>query len=132
MRLLTTRVDLGQRPDYVGFGRNAILGGPDRYFDPTVFALPAAGFFGTLGRNTLPGPGLFTMDAALHRTLLRTEDGGLSLRVQAFNLANRPNFRQPSALALFESTGARVGSAGRITGTSTPARQIQVALRWTF
>jgi hypothetical protein len=37
-----------------------------------------------------------------------------------------------AALALFESTGARIGSAGRITETSTPARQIQVALRWSF
>lgn len=132
VRLLTTRVDLGQRPDYAGFGRNAILGGPDRYFDPTLFALPAAGFFGTLGRNTLAGPGLFTMDAALHRTLVETGRGSLGLRVQAFNLANRANFRQPSGLALFDSSGARLGSAGRITETSTPARQIQVALRWTF
>ncbi len=132
VRLLTTRVDLGQRPDYAGFGRKAVLGGPDRYFDPTVFALPAAGYFGTLGRNTLVGPGLFTVDAALHRTLFRNERQNLSLRVQAFNLANRANFRQPSGLALFESTGERLGSAGRITETATPSRQLQMALRWTF
>jgi len=133
VRLQTTRADLGQRPDFLGSsGGRLILGDPQMYFDPLAFGLPAAGYFGTLGRGTLIGPGLFALDAALHKTFWQGERRSLSFRFEAFNVTNHPNFRQPSSLALFDSTGARVGSAGRITDTSTPARQIQLALKWAF
>ena len=42
------------------------------------------------------------------------------------------SWRLPSGLALFDSTGARVGSAGRITDTSTTSRQVQMAVKWVF
>jgi hypothetical protein len=57
---------------------------------------------------------------------------GIRLRFEFFNLANHPNFKMPSALTLFDSSGRRVGSAGRITETSTTSRQIQMALKWVF
>jgi len=131
--LQSTRADLGQRPDFLGVpGQRIILGDPEKYFDPTVFGLPAAGYFGTLGRGTLIGPGLFALDAAMQKTLWQREQQSLRFRFEAFNITNHPNFRQPSNLALFDSTSARVGSAGMITQTSTPSRQIQLALRWAF
>jgi hypothetical protein len=52
--------------------------------------------------------------------------------VEAFNLANHPNFQIPSGLALFTSSLDRVGSAGQITDTTTTSRQIQLALKWMF
>lgn len=132
-RLLSTRGDLGQRPDFAGPpGRPIILGDPQMYFDPTAFSLPAAGYFGTLGRGTLTGPGLFALDVGFHKVVWHTERQSVRLRVESFNVTNHPNFRQPSGLALFDSTGARVGSAGRITETSTPGRQIQLAVKWQF
>lgn len=126
--------DVGQRPDLVA-GRSAddiVLGGPTRYFDAGAFSLPDAGYLGNLGRGTLRGPGVFMIDLALHRTLFSTERHALKLRGEAFNLTNHPNFQVPSGRALFTSSGARIGSAGRITSTSTPSRQIQLALRWEF
>jgi hypothetical protein len=133
-RLLASGVtgDLGQRPDLAAPTAPAIPGGPDRYFDPTAFSLPAAGFFGNLGRNILIGPGLTTVDAALHKAFRIDERHSVQFRMEAFNLANHPNFQLPSALNLFASTGQRVGSAGRITGTTTSSRQLQVSLRWSF
>ncbi|MGD0200620.1 MAG: carboxypeptidase regulatory-like domain-containing protein [Bryobacteraceae bacterium] len=125
--------DLGQRPDFAGVSSgDVILGDPQRYFNPLAFGLPAAGFYGNLGRNTLTGPGLVELDAALHRDLWQTERHSLGLRLEFFNVANHPNFQVPSGLALFDSNSQRVATAGRITATTTTSRQIQAALKWTF
>ena len=126
--------DVGQRPDLVT-GRTAgdiVLGDPARYFDASAFSLPEAGYLGNLGRGTLRGPGVFTWDLALHKTLFSSERQSLELRAEAFNLTNHPNFQVPSGRALFTRSGGRIGSAGRITTTSTSSRQVQLALRWEF
>jgi len=127
-----TTGDLGQRPDLGSPAPPAINGGPDLYFDPNAFSLPAAGFYGNLGRNILIGPGLATLDAALHKVFQLSEGSSIQFRLETFNLANHPNFQLPSGLNLFSSTGQRVGSAGRITETTTSSRQLQMALRWSF
>jgi hypothetical protein len=125
--------DPGERPTYVAApGATVILGDPQRWFDPNAFALPAAGTYGNLGRNTLRGPGLAKMDLALHKVLWATERQSVGLRVEAFNITNHPNFQLPSALTLFTSSLTRVGSAGQITGTTTSSRQVQLALKWAF
>jgi hypothetical protein len=132
-RLRGTNVDLGQRPDLaVSSVGSAILGGPDQYFDPTAFSLPAAGFYGDLGRGTLNGPGLALLDLAVQKALWQEEDSNLRFRVEFFNILNHPNFQIPSGLALFNSRGGRLGTAGRIAETSTSSRQIQLALRFEF
>jgi hypothetical protein len=123
--------DVGQRPILVP-GVPVILGNPARWFNPAAFALPAAGTYGNLGRNTLAGPGLIDTDLAVHKTLWARERRQISLRVEAFNIANHPNFQIPSSLALFASNGSRVASAGQITQTTTTSRQLQLALRATF
>jgi len=124
--------DLGQRPDLIASGTDLILGGPQKYFDDMAFALPEAGKYGNLGRNALTGPGRVTMDLALHKIIWSNERHSVRLRIEAFNIPNYPNFQNPSGLALFNSSLRRLGTAGRITSTSTPSRQIQLALKWTF
>ena len=53
-RLETGFGDTGQRPDLLsGDSDSIVLGGPDQYFNPLAFGLPAAGYLGTLGRGTL-------------------------------------------------------------------------------
>ena len=131
-RLLTGFGDTGQRPDLARPGADLIRGGPDQYFDPTAFSLPDAGFLGTLGRGTLRGPALFTLDAGIHKRFAITERQGVTFRAEIFNLTNEANFQIPVGQELFTEQGGRVGSAGRITSTATPARQIQLALRWDF
>ena len=126
--------DVGQRPNLVA-GRSAeniVLGDPAGYFDPGAFDLPVAGYLGNLGRGTLRGPGILAFDLALHKTLFSTERQSVELRGEAFNMTNHPNFQVPSGRALFTSSGGRIGSAGRVTSTSTSSRQIQLALRWEF
>jgi hypothetical protein len=129
--LLGNTGDQGQRPDLVP-GQPLINGNPSQYFNPAAFALPAAGYYGNLGRNVLSGPALFIGSFALDRTVWKKESRALLLRGEVFNAANHPNFQVPSGTALFDSTGARLGTAGQITSTTTSSRQIQVSVRLAF
>ncbi len=138
----------GDRPDLLP-GRsndNIILGGPDRYFDPNAFALQPAGFLGTAGRNILRGPGFATLDFSITKdTALRAlgEAGKLEFRTEFFNILNRANFITPgvgqsggNGAAVVIAGGADsdrpLATAGRLTSTSSTARQIQFALKLLF
>jgi hypothetical protein len=121
-----------QRPDLAaGQSNNPVLGGPDRYFDPAAFLLPTAGFFGNLGRNTLIGPGLASIDISVNKRFRITERVEAQFRTEMFNSLNHPNLAIPSARTVFSSSGP-VGSAGRITSTATSARQLQLGLKLIF
>lgn len=127
-----------QRPDLAaGHSGNPILGGPRQYFDPAAFVLPAAGFYGTLGRNTLIGPGLIALDLAVNKTFHLRERLNLQFRTEVFNSLNHPNFSIPSQRTVFSGvdisgTSIKVGSAGFITTTRTSSRQLQFGLKLTF
>jgi hypothetical protein len=127
------------RPDLAP-GRSsesAVLGTPEQWFDPTAFVLQPAGQLGNLGRGTLVGPDLRTVDLSLLKRIpwARLGNGGrIDMRVEAFNVFNRANFGIPSLNAF---AGQRDGEAplatfGRIRTTSTSARQVQLSLRVLF
>lgn len=121
-----------QRPDLVpGKSNNPVFGGPDRYFDPSAFALPEPGLYGNLGRNTLIGPGLANVDVSLNKRFRISERVSAQFRTEVFNALNHPNFAIPTQRTVFSSSGP-VGSAGRITSTLTPARQLQFGLKLIF
>jgi hypothetical protein len=65
-----------------------------RFFNTAAFALPAAGQFGTAGRNTIPGPGSALVNGAVDRLFTLSADRGvrLDVRLAANNLLNTPNF----------------------------------------
>ena len=105
-------------------------------FDPSVFVLPAVGFRGSLGRNVITGPSLFTFDPAVVKNFYLSSDHNRSLqfRTEIFNAFNHPNFAIPEVanLTIFNDATTRNPTAGQITKTSTPSRQIQFALRLVF
>jgi hypothetical protein len=127
------------RPDFApGFdAETAVLGGPDQYFDPAAFRLPAAGTLGNVGRGALIGPNLRVFDlSAVKNTRwgLLGDEGSVQLRLEAFNLFNRANFAPPSLIVF---TGAAdneqpLSTFGRIRSTTTSSRQIQLGVRLTF
>ncbi|OFW42813.1 MAG: hypothetical protein A3J28_06030 [Acidobacteria bacterium RIFCSPLOWO2_12_FULL_60_22] len=123
---------VSDRPNLLpGKSKNPILGGPDRYYDPTVFALPPAGFYGNLGRNTLITPGFATVDFTLTKVIPVRERLKMDFRAEFFNLLNRANFGLPGR-TIFNSGGAIIGAAGRITSTVNTSRQIQFGLKLLF
>jgi len=127
------------RPDFApGFtAETAVLGGPDQYFDPAAFRLPAAGTLGNVGRGALIGPNLRVFDLSLVKNTrwdLLGEEGSVQLRLEAFNLFNRANFAPPSLIVF---TGAAdneqpLSTFGRIRSTTTSSRQVQLGVRLTF
>jgi hypothetical protein len=128
----TSLLPMQRRPDLVSGGdNNPIQGGPDQYFDPAQFAPAPADRFGTLGAMTLIGPGLSTLDFSLlknFRVRAIADEFNLQFRGEFFNMFNRANFSQPTG-QVFDGAGRPNNAAGRITETSTSARQIQIGLR---
>ena len=120
------------RPDLKpGQSKNPVLGGPDKYFDPTVFSLPAAGFYGNVGRDTMITPGFSAVDATLTKVFPVTERMKMDFRAEFFNLLNRANFGLPRNL-IFNSNGTIQGNAGRVNNTVSTSRQIQFGLKLLF
>ena len=118
-------------------GDDAILGEVDQWFDPTAFVLQPGGTPGDVGRGSLIGPDLETVDLALVKNTPWSalgDDGRVELRIEVFNLLNRTNLSTPSLIAF---TGTREGEAplasfGRIRRTATSARQMQLGVRLVF
>jgi hypothetical protein len=108
-----------------GRSANPVLGSVDHWFDPTAFLLPAPGFIGTLPRNTVIGPNMRTVDLMAGKNVSLGGSRQIQLRVECFNLFNRANFGTPQAV-VFNANGTYREDAGRITSTSTSARQIQL------
>lgn len=109
---------------------SSIIGSPNRWFDPKAYILPVAGTYGDLGRGTLEGPGLATLDLSLFKSTPISERFGLQFRAEFFNILNRANFGTPNPI-VFTGTGIN-SSAGVITNTATTSRQIQFGLKLMF
>ena len=131
---------IGQdRPNYApGYGPdNAVIGSPDRWFDPAAFALQPAGFLGNTGRGDLIGPNLRTLDLSLTKQAAWARlgaNGRLEFRLEAFNILNRANFGIPElrAFAGQADNEAPLATFGRISNTVTSSRQIQLGIRAVF
>jgi hypothetical protein len=109
-------------------------GNVDQYYDPTAFELQPVGTLGNLGRNTLTSPGIATVDASFAKTfgVSRVSDSfKVEFRAEFFNLLNRANLHLPDR-SVFNSNGTYRVDAGRITRTSTAARQVQLGLKILF
>ncbi len=118
------------RPDLVpGGNRNPVTGDPERWYDISQFTPARIGYFGTLGRNTVVSPGLAAVDLSIFKNV-GVGAGRLQFRLEVFNLFNRVNFGTPDMTAFINEQPSP--TAGRINGTRTPARQMQLGLRWLF
>ena len=88
---------------------------------------------GNLGRNSLIGPGISNLDFSLfknNRIRSVSEDFNIQFRAEFFNVFNRANFSSPTDnRTVFDQNGTPISSAGLITSTQTPSRQIQFALK---
>jgi hypothetical protein len=143
-------LDVSERPDlvsnpYAGVCPNGSrVGTPSCWFNPSAFALPSPGQFGTAARNSLRGPAFAEFDLALQKAFRLTEGTKVTFGVDAYNLFNHPNFAVPSNTqspltlggngdAVFAGPTANfANNVGRIFTTVGTARQIQLDARLTF
>jgi hypothetical protein len=114
-----------------GGNANPVQGGFEQYYDPSQFAMPPARTIGNVPRGTLVGPGLATLDLSLSKNFALgfiSQRAKLDFRVDGFNILNRVNLGFPD-LVVFDNRGRPNATAGRITTTTTTARQFQIAAR---
>jgi hypothetical protein len=106
-----------------------VTGDPNLYYNPKAFIVPANGTFGNVGRDTLAGPGLETLDLSLLKEAAVKERLKLELRAEFFNAFNQPNFNTLNLIVFTQPAGTPATTAGIIASTSTSGRQIQFGLK---
>lgn len=87
--------------------------------------LALVGQNGAVGRNTVRADGFINWDIAINKGFRLGESQSLDFRTEVFNVLNRANFGIPIR-TLFNP------GFGRSVETSSPARVIQFALKYTF
>ncbi len=138
---VTTATDIAltgastQRPVQVSGNPLCSNPGPSCWINPAAFVNPAPGTLSTMGRDNVPGPSFFQIDAALVRLFTVREKQTLEVRVEAFNLTN--SFRAGVPLPALTAGGSGVNTVyggtkfGQITSALDP-RILQVALKYVF
>lgn len=106
--------------------------GAGYWFDPSVFARPAAGTFSPRGtRNAVYGPGLQSWNIALIKSfhvIPNHDNNVVTFRAEAFNFTNHPNLDSAD-------NNPTSGTFGQVTqkGNTYPSeRQLQFSLRYQF
>jgi Carboxypeptidase regulatory-like domain len=120
---------LGENPIRANLTGQPVFGPGTRtaskWFNPAAFAAPPAYTFGNIGRNSVYGPPLQTLDFALARTFRLTEKTSFQFRGEAFNALNKVNLGTPNRYV-------NTPQFGTITMAMTPGREIQLSARLSF
>jgi hypothetical protein len=96
-----------------------------QWFNIKAYAVNALGTFGTVGINTLRGPGLWNADLGINKIFSLGEQRQVQFRSEFFNVFNNVNLGLPNSTVISSSFG-------RITSTTTPPRVIELALKFRF
>ena len=96
-----------------------------QWFNRAAFATPPAFTFGNVGRNSVYGPGLQTLDLALARDFSITERMKFQFRGEFFNALNHTNLGTPDRFV-------NTPQFGTITEATTAGREIQLSARLSF
>jgi hypothetical protein len=95
------------------------------WFNTAAYVPPTSGTFGNVGRNSLSGPGGFTLDTAISRKFMFGESRELSLRLDTFNLLNHPVLGNPNASSNSANFGKVLSQVGN-------GRTFQAAVKFSF
>jgi hypothetical protein len=114
------------RPDWLCSGQTNASGPDDTWIDINCFKAPPVGQFGTTGQNTITGPGYWNLDLGVSKNLYVDNRRYFTLRVEAFNVFNHPNWGAPS------SDISDPGSFGKITQTFNAPRIVELVLKFNY
>ena len=118
----------GSRPNLIGDPNDQSHGSNDakknRFFNTDAFERAEQFSFGNAGTGIIESPGIQIFDLSLYKDIYLADDKWLQFRVEFFNSFNRVNFGAP---------GTTFGTGGfGVIGSSGPAREIQIGLRFNF
>ena len=120
---------VGENPIRANLTGKAVFGPGTRnattWFNPTAFVAPPAYTYGNVGRNSVYGPGLQTMDLSVVREFSLTEKTRFEGRAEFFNTLNHTNLGTPNRFV-------NTSNFGSITEAATPGREIQLSARLSF
>jgi Carboxypeptidase regulatory-like domain len=120
---------LGENPIRANYTGQPVFGPgthtSDKWFNPAAFATPPAYTFGDVGRNSVYGPSLQTLDIAIVRSFRLTERASFQFRGEAFNALNMVNLGTPNRFV-------NTPQFGTITMPMTPGRELQLSARLSF
>lgn len=120
---------LGENPIRANYTGAPIFGPGTKtammWLNPAAFATPTAYTFGNVGRNSVYGPGLATVDLSLQRQFAVTERAAFLIRAEFFNALNHTNLDIPNRFV-------NTPQFGTITSAATPGREIQISARISF
>ncbi len=117
-----TGVSGSVRADATGLPIDATSTSP--YFNTAAFTQPAAGSWGDAGRNTIPGPTTFSLNASLGRNFEVGERRNIELRMEATNLLNH---------VTITSFGTTVGSSiFGVANSAAAMRKMTASVRFRF
>ena len=136
-QIINQRADIID-PNLTQIGKGTPIPGGVLLLSEEGFAVPGPGLLGNSGRNAFRGPGLFSIDVSLSRSVPLSrlgESGRLTFRADIFNLFNHANLNDPNPDTVPGSSTfghALFGRRGRDTGfpalrpLDETARQIQL------
>jgi hypothetical protein len=142
------------------YGINTVSNGGSAWFDTTAFAPPpcqsstptaacptgaadqingAAQQTGTVGRNSMIGPGFFNLNAALAKSTQFGDRLAMQLRLETVNTTNTPQFANPNASCCTSNnanfgaiTGTLSSGSGSVNAGTGAPRSVQLAVKFTF
>jgi hypothetical protein len=90
-----------------------------QFFNTAAFSVPSGSCIGGAARNTITGPGSFTMNLQLAKNIRLGRDGQrrMEIRWEVNNLTNTPNFTGLSTVVNSSTFGRVTGAAGMRTMT---------------
>ena len=107
----------------IGSGRAQATGLPVEdgggYFNPLAFTTVPLGQFGNAGRNTIPGPDLFSLNVSLSRNINLTERKRMELRLDTTNVLNHPNITNFGTVVNSLTYGLPTAAGGMRTLSAT-------------
>ncbi len=137
------------RPNSTGVGSGTSNPSPNGWYNRAAFVEAPFGQFGNVGRDTALAPGVFTINAEVHKNFRMPYKEGhqVQFRAEAFNVLNHPNFGGPNGNILagaaypgapanaphqgFGVINTLAGGGGGVA-PSIPMRQLQLGLKYTF
>ncbi len=103
-----------------------------KFFNTSVFGLPAKGSVGTAPRWSFRGPGVNDWDLGLKREFRIKEKARLDFRMDSYNAFNHTQFSSVNSSARFDGNGNQInGQFGWMTG-ARPPRRMEASLRISF